>query len=126
MSNLGAMHRYANEALGSRMVLVVYPRSYQYSLRESPDNPEAIRYQARGPYVQEPFRYFREVQAQLPYAVFSLLPAFVESEEFPLFISDDPHWNRSGAHLAAEQTAYWLAEQGLIPCALSPRWGSGR
>jgi hypothetical protein len=125
MSNLAAMYRYATDVLGSQMALVVYPRGYQYSTRESPNNWEAHRY-PRGPYIQEPFRYFREVQAQLPYPIFSLLPAFVESKEFPLFISDDPHWNRSGARLSAEQTAMWLSEQGLIPCAFSSRWGSER
>ena len=45
-----------------------------------------------GPHVQEPFRYFRDVEAQLPYPVFSLLPAFEQSTEFPLFFRDDPHW----------------------------------
>ena len=126
MRNLGSMNQYAEDVLDSRMVLVIYPRGYQYSARESPDNSEAERYQTLGPHAQEPFRYFRELQTQLPYAVFSLLPAFVESTEFPLFIRDDPHWNRSGARLAAEHVSTWLAERGLIPCALSPRWGSER
>ena len=116
MSNLGAMYQYAEDVLGSRMVLVTYPRGYQYTTRESPDNWEAEQYQPLGPHVQEPFRYFRDIQAHLPYPVFSLLPAFEQSTEFPLFFRDDPHWNRSGARLAAEHVARWLASKSLIPC----------
>ena len=116
MSNLGSMYQYAEDVLGSRMVLVMYPRGYQYTTRESPDNWEAEQYQPLGPHVQEPFRYFRDLAAQLPYPVFSLLPAFEQSTEFPLFFRDDPHWNRSGARLAAEHVARWLASQALIPC----------
>ena len=126
MKNLGALYDYAEEELGSPMVLVIYPRGYQYSTRESPNNWEADRYRTLGPHVQEPFRYFRENQAQLPYPVLSLLPAFVESTQFPLFLRNDPHWTRAGARLAAEQVAGWLAQRSLIPCALSSRWGSER
>ena len=126
MTNLAAIHRHATDVLDVPMALVVYPRHYQYTGRESPDNWEANRYEVLGPYVEEPFRYFDEVRDELPYPVLSLLPAFAESEEFPLFLPNDPHWNARGARLAAEHVALWLSERGLIPCAMSSRWGAER
>jgi hypothetical protein len=120
MKNLAAMHRFATEVLDAPFALVVYPRAYQYSKTESPRNWEADRYQRLGPYVLEPFRYFDEIAADLPYPVISLLSAFRKSGRFPLFFRGDPHWNRFGAALAAETVARELAAAGSIPCRLSP------
>jgi hypothetical protein len=98
------------------MALVIYPRAYQYSLRESPGNWEALQYEPLGPWVREPFRYFEENATRLPYPVMSTLPAFENSDQFPLFQEDDPHWNEAGARLMAETVARWAAGSGLIPC----------
>jgi hypothetical protein len=114
--NLAALHDLTTEALGARMALVVYPRAYQYSLAESPRSWESHRYQAMGPWVREPFRYFREKAGRLPYPVLSALPAFESADEFPLFRETDPHWSEAGARLMAETVARWSAETGLIPC----------
>ena len=98
------------------MVLVIYPRAYQYSDRESPMNWEYRAYETLGPFVREPFRYFEEVADRLPYPVVNLLPAFETSKTFPLFLEDDPHWNREGARLAARTAARAIQQLGLIPC----------
>jgi hypothetical protein len=117
--NLAALNRLATETLGARMALVVYPRAYQYSLREAPRSWEAHRYEPLGPWVREPFRYFEEHADRLPYPVLSALPAFEASDRFPLFREDDPHWNEAGATLMADTVAQWAARVGLIPCAPS-------
>jgi hypothetical protein len=72
-----------------------------------------------GPWVREPFRYFRQQGDRLPYPVLDTLPAFESADEFPLFREDDPHWNEAGARLMAETVARWTAESGLIPCRVS-------
>lgn len=116
MKNLAAIHDFATGTLGVPMVLVIYPRSYQYSDRESPKNWEARSYEVLGPFVREPFRYFEEVADELPYPVVNLLPAFEASETFPLYLEEDPHWNQEGARLAAKTAARAIQRLGLIPC----------
>ncbi|MCG6926377.1 MAG: hypothetical protein LJF30_13835 [Acidobacteria bacterium] len=118
--NLASLHDLSTETLGARMALVVYPRAYQYSTRESPASWERYRYEAMGPWVREPFRYFRENGNRLPYPVLDALPTFEGADEFPLFRDDDPHWNEAGARLMAETVARWAAESGLIPCHAPP------
>jgi hypothetical protein len=124
MKNLAAMHAFAVDVLDASFVLVVYPRAYQYSKRESPRNWEADRYEQLGRYAREPFRYFDQVAADLPYPVVSLLSAFEQSDRFPLFFRGDPHWNRYGAALAAETVARRLAAEGWVPCRIFTRSSS--
>jgi hypothetical protein len=116
MKNLAAIHDFATGTLGVPMVLVIYPRAYQYSDREAPKNWEARAYETLGPFVREPFRYFEEVADRLPYPVVNLLPAFETSRTFPLYLEDDPHWNPDGARLAARTAARAIHRLGLIPC----------
>jgi len=118
MKNLAAIHDFATGTLEVPMVLVLYPRAYQYSDRETPKNWEARAYETRGPFVREPFRYFEEVADQLPYPLVNLLPAFETSKTFPLFLEDDPHWNQEGARLAARTAARAIHRLGLIPCEI--------
>lgn len=117
MANLTAIEALARESLGARMALVLVPRSYQYTDRESPLDPEAPLHEPLGPYVTEPFRYFEEAASRLPYPVLSLLPAFRDSATFPLYLVDDPHWNTAGSRLAAAEVATWLSGTGFVPCA---------
>jgi hypothetical protein len=117
MKNLAAIHEFAADTLEAPMVLVLYPRAYQYSDRESPKNWEGRAYETLGPFVREPFRYFDEVAARLPYPSVNLLPAFELSKTFPLYFEDDPHWNRDGARLAGRAAAQAIGGLGLIPCA---------
>jgi hypothetical protein len=123
--NLEALDDLSRDVLGARFAVVVYPRAYQYSLRESPDNWERHEYEVLGPWVREPFRYFEQKARGLPFPVLSALSAFEESSVFPLFQADDPHWNEAGARLMAETAAAWAAESGLIPCRVPDAAGPG-
>jgi hypothetical protein len=114
--NLDGLHAYSRDVLAAAMALVLYPRAYQYSLRESPDNWEASEYEVLGPFVREPLRYFEKRRPDLPYPVVSLWSAFTEAEEFPLFRQNDPHWTREGAQVAARSLARQLSQRGLLPC----------
>ena len=114
--NLRSINDYAADALGADMVLVVLPRAFQYTDRESPDNREAGRYDPLGPHVLAPFRYFEQRRDDLPYRVLSLLPAFREARDFPLYFRDDPHWNAAGARVAARGIADYLVREGAVPC----------
>ncbi len=116
MKNLAALHTFCDEVLHVPMVLVVYPRAYQYSLRESRNNDEKGLYEPLGPYVREPFKYFEEAGGRLPYPVISTLDAFESAADFPLYFDDDPHWTPAGARVAARAVAHRLAAEGLVPC----------
>ena len=100
--NIEAMHRYTTEELGARFFLFLFPRSYQYSERESPRNWEARHYEALGPYALEPFAYFDDIQDELPFPVISLLGDFQRTEVFPTCYENDPHWTAAGSQVAAE------------------------
>jgi hypothetical protein len=89
------------EDLGSRYVLVVFPRHYQYSDRESPRSWEAAEYEPLGEHVIEPFRYIEEIRDDFDFPVYSLLPDFQSTDVFPTCFENDPHWNPVGARLAA-------------------------
>lgn len=115
MKNLSAIDRHAREVLDAPFALVVYPRAYQYSDRESPRNWEK-GYAPLGPYVREPFRYFAEVAPTLAYPVIDILPAFESSERFPLYFGNDPHWTEQGADVAAHAIFDALLARGLLPC----------
>ena len=105
ITHLAALHDLSMETLGAPLAVVVYPRAYQYSMEESPESWERHRYEPMGPWVREPFRYFRENGDRLPYPVLSVLGAFESADRFPLFREDDPHWNEAGARLMAETVA---------------------
>jgi putative membrane-bound dehydrogenase-like protein len=120
MKNLLAMERYCRDVLRVPMAVVVYPRHYQYSIRESPDNWERNAYTAQGPYVREPFRYLAEASDELPYPLIDLLPSFESSEEFPLYQQNDPHWTPAGHRLAAGAVLKALSEHGLLGSSRTP------
>jgi hypothetical protein len=115
--NLERIFRYSQTDLRSRMLLVILPRAFQYSDRETPENWESGLYEVLGPFAREPFRYFEEARAALPYPVFSLLSSFEESAEFPLYQDDDPHWTVAGNRVAAAGLQEYLVENELVPCA---------
>lgn len=89
-------------------VVVVAPRSYQYSDRECPSNWEAAEYPVLGPYVLEPFRFFDELSERVDYPIYSLLAVFRDTDVFPTCFEDDPHWNRDGHRVAAGAVARLL------------------
>jgi len=115
MKNLAAIDRHSREVLGVPMALVLYPRAYQYTDAESPRNWEQ-GYEPLGPFVKEPFRYFAEVEASLPYPVIDVLPDFEASDRFPLYFANDPHWTEAGADVAARAVLDALRARGLVPC----------
>jgi hypothetical protein len=113
---LRELHEHSVTELRCPFVLVLYPRAYQYSSKESRGNHwESGSYDQLGPYVLEPFRYFAEVQSSLPYPLIDLMAAFVTADEFPLFFEDDPHWNAPGANLAARAVLDTLSAKRLLP-----------
>ncbi len=117
MANLAEIQRFGESELDAPLAVVLYPRHYQYSAAESPRNWEESRYERLGPFALEPFRYFEEVSPTLPYPVFDLLQVFQDTEEFPLFFEDDPHWNAAGARLIAREVEDRLLAAGLVPCS---------
>lgn len=107
--NIDALDLYCREELRARFMVVVLPRSYQYSERESPENWEAGEYQPLGPWCLEPFRYFEAVADTAGYPVCSLLGDFQGTEVFPTCFERDPHWNVAGTRIAA---------RGILRCCL--------
>jgi hypothetical protein len=94
---------------GARFAVVVLPRSYQYSAREVPRNPEASEYVVLGPHCLEPFRFFDELRPTAGYPIVSLLEDFRANTEFPTCFEDDAHWNALGHRIAARAIARELA-----------------
>ncbi len=112
--NVEATRRVAEDELGARFLLAVFPRGFQYSDRESPHNWEASQYTALGPYVLEPFRFFEELAARVDHPVALLLSDFAESDVFPHCFDDDPHWTEAGAAVAAEALYRACSESGCF------------
>lgn len=134
LQNLRAIDRNA-KAMGAKFVLVVFPRAFQHNPNESPDNWEKDLYTTMGPYSREPFVYFASAASRVDFPIYSLLPAFEQATEFPLYSKDDPHWNQAGTAVAAEAVADILAfesgwaqdaeRQGLAQRVAALRLGVG-
>jgi hypothetical protein len=99
--NVDRIHAWCTER-GAEFVLVVLPRSYQHSTRESPRNKEAAEYEVLGPYALEPFKYVDELRDRGKYPVWSLLEAFQQTDVFPVCFDHDPHWVPAGHRVAAD------------------------
>lgn len=117
LKNIDRLHRFTTEELQGNFMLVMYPRGFQYSKTESPENWEASAYSPLGPHVLAPFQFFQSEAAALPYPFISLLQDFTVETRFPLFLHDDPHWNQTGHAVAAEALLRHLVEGAHIPCA---------
>ena len=109
------IERFCGEELNADFRLIVLPRNFQYSDRESPLSWEAGDYENLGPFVLEPFRFFEEQAATAPFPIHSLLPTFKETDVFPTCFTGDPHWTPAGTQVAADAlvemavTQEWLA-----------------
>ena len=101
MVSVNEIYEYTTNDLQARFLVVVLPRGFQYSDRETPKNWEGKEYQALGPYVLEPFRYFDRIRPERPYPIYSLLDDFKQSNVFPTTWETDPHYNQAGAGIAA-------------------------
>lgn len=101
--NIEKINEYSKKELGAKFILLVFPRSYQYSEKESPNNWEKSEYQLLGPYAHEPFKYFEQLKDEnVDYPIYSLLADFQDSTTFPTNFDDDPHWNETGNRIAVE------------------------
>ena len=96
---------------GARLVVVVLPRSFQYSDREAPGSWESSQYEVLGPFALEPFRFFEDLAKEVDYPIHSLLPAFRQTKVFPTCFESDPHWNDAGTTVAAEDIAALLERE---------------
>lgn len=114
-TNLVRIAELSRQRLHSEFAVVMFPRAFQYSQRESPNNWQAWRYQKLGPCVLEPFRWLEGFAARVDFPCISLLAAFSESAEFPLYFDDDIHWNAAGHRVAADAIASELVTAGMIP-----------
>ena len=112
---LKQIRAFSEETLGVPMAMIIFPRACQYSKTEAPRNWEHDC-PVLGEYVLEPNRYLAEIKDKLGFPMFDLLPDFKSTNQFPLYLEDDPHWNVAGAKHAARAAARYLMENKLIPC----------
>jgi len=108
--NLGRIASWCGER-DVGFVVIVLPRSFQYSDREAPHNWEAEEYEELGPFALEPFRFFDELRGQVDYPINSLLETFRNAGVFPTCFEDDPHWNDAGTTIAARAIATILERE---------------
>ena len=113
LENINAIADEA-ERLHARFLLAVNPRYHHWNPAESPENWEQGDYAVDEPYQYEYFRFFEEARSRVSYPVFSLLPAFQHTREFPLVFREDPHWNERGNAFAARVLVNHLLETGMI------------
>ena len=74
--NIEKINEYSKSTLEAKFILLLFPRGYQYSEKESPNNWEKSEYQILGPYAHEPFKYFEEIKQNVDYPIHSLLSDF--------------------------------------------------
>jgi hypothetical protein len=108
------MNRFTREELGAGFMVVVFPRSYQYSAEECPDNWEKSQYEILGRYAHEPFKYFDQMRGEVDYPVYSLLADFQNCGLFPTCFENDPHWNEAGNRIAADAIYRCCLEAGYF------------
>lgn len=113
--NLNGFADYCANTLHCDFIVVMHPRHFQYTDKESPDNWESEFYSPSGAFVLEPFKWLAQLDAQTPYACRSILDAFRDSKQFPLYLTDDPHWNVAGHRVAAEAIVDLLKNEALLP-----------
>jgi len=118
--SIDEIHSYARDELGAKFILFLFPRSYQYSDRESPENWERDEYEELGPYAHEPFRYFDQVREELSFPVYSLLPDFRDADVFPTTFYDDPHWTERGNAVAVEAIYQFCLQEGCFESPAEP------
>ncbi|HNR30936.1 MAG TPA: GDSL-type esterase/lipase family protein [Candidatus Hydrogenedentes bacterium] len=102
-------------AAGAAFVLVIVPRFHHWNPNESPEYWERDEYRVDEPHQFAYFEFFDEVKDRLPYPVFSLLPAFQATDEYPLTFRRDAHWTEDGHDFVARVVTDHLIEQGLVP-----------
>lgn len=102
---------------GSAFLLVLLPRNFHWNADESPLNWEVKKekhYRGDEPYRFTFFEFFEERAARDGLHLLSLLPAFKQSNIFPLCHRDDPHYNPTGCRLAAAAILDYLRKENLL------------
>jgi len=100
--SLNQAYDYCHNELHVPLMVIIPPRHWQYTDKESPHTWEQGSFEAMGPYALENYRYFDEKRPTTPYPLVSLLDDFKNSNVFPTTFDKDSHWNQHGAKLAAE------------------------
>jgi len=118
-ANIDTIASHVQGELGARFALLVVPRHYHYSGRESPKDWEAGAYDRRGKNRYSFFTYFDEMADEVDYPVRSLLPVLRQVPFFPTTFYRDPHWNPPTHHFVARQVLRILQEEGLL-CSAAP------
>ena len=95
-------------AAGSRFVLVVPPRYFQWSDRECPNDWAADTRKLDEPYEYAAFEFFDEAAKTAEFPIKSLLPEFRATTRFPLVLNRDAHLNPDGNRFVAEVVADYL------------------
>ncbi len=113
MSHINSLARKV-EASGAKFLLVVLPRFQHWNPNESPENWEGSKYRVPEPHQDEYLRFFETQRPQVEYAVLNLLPAFQQTDRFPLVFKNDPHWNAQGHAFVGETVADYLLQQHVI------------
>lgn len=101
--------RYSRDTLHAPFLVLLPPRHWQYTDRESPDSWENGGFDPMGPYALENYRYFAGKQASTPFPMVPLLEDFRQADRFPLNFREDSHWNKHGARFFAEKVAEKIA-----------------
>ncbi|OAD23410.1 hypothetical protein THIOM_000761 [Candidatus Thiomargarita nelsonii] len=113
--NIEDINTFSKKELNNaKFILMILPRSYQYSDKESPNNWEKNEYEILGQYSHEPFKYFESIKNEVDYPIHSLLPDFQNTTIFPTCFDHDPHWNEEGARIAAEAIYKYCLEEGCF------------
>ncbi len=112
--NVRQIDEYCRTSLKCGFLTILLPRHFQYSATESPENWEAKFYEPLGPYVLEPFKWLKQLDARTDFPCRSLLDAFKDSKESPLYLNNDPHWNETGHRVAARAIVDMIIDEGLI------------
>jgi len=114
--NINKIAEYSEKELNAKFILMIYPRSFQYSNRESPKNWERGEYKVLGPYVLEPFALFEKVKKRFGFPAYSLLHDFQTTNVFPTVMYDDPHWTEKGLRFVAGKVYAIAEKEHLFTC----------
>ena len=120
-THIDTLAAHAREELGARFALLVVPRHYHYSRRESPKDGEEGAYDRLGKNRYSFFTYFDEMATEVDYPVRSLLPVLRQAPTFPTTFYRDPHWTPQTHRFVARQVLRILQEEELLcSAAASP------
>jgi hypothetical protein len=112
--HLERINAYCQHTLGVPFLIVLLPRHFQYSDRESPHNWEKDEYEILGPYVGEPWKWLDAYKVRSGIPCFNLRAAFESAAQFPLCFDHDPHWNPAGCRVAADAIVQFLESQNFL------------